>query len=371
MYTVNGLARVAGLLALVGVAEMSQAQGITVRCGGDAGQTSATAHAGYHLNNNGDLVFNESSVVCGAVVGSPDVPNRLSVTFQVSAPVVNQAGTQATVDITGTAANFDIPASFFTDACTATINNPAGALVHTAPIQPTAPNGSFTRQVTFPLSGGGTYHANVACTRNFIHGAPQQAVVQNPASIPVAIDGGGVPTECPAIHNKLSPRVSFPFNSNHFSNGGGWGHEITSNTAGNRHWNFARNVSGSISPYPIDTVTLRYWSFVAPVNMSKRFNLTTAGTSPIAISISECPGDFAASLNTSGPTGKTCRAYGDLAWTTTASAQNPFNCHLEAGKTYYLNMSVFDINLLDSLGGYFSTAGCSGNNCVPVTNQSN
>ena len=97
MYTTNGLARVAGLLVLVGAAQVSQAQGITVRCGGDAGQTSTTAHAGYHLNNNGDLVFTESSVVCGAVVGSPDVPNRLEVSFSVTAPVVNQAGTQATV----------------------------------------------------------------------------------------------------------------------------------------------------------------------------------------------------------------------------------------------------------------------------------
>ncbi len=367
MYTTNGLARVAGLLVLVGAAQVSQAQGITVRCGGDAGQTSTTAHAGYHLNNNGDLVFNEASVVCGAVVGSPDVPNRLEVSFSVTAPVVNQAGTQATVTFNGTATNFDVSASFFTDSCTATMTNPSGAQAGTIALAPTAPNGSFNQAMTFAVSGGGTYHAGVVCTRNFIYGAPQQAVVLNPATIPVAIDGGGIPTDCPAIHSKLTPRLSFPFNAAYASNSGGWGHEINVNSSNNRHFHFARNVAGSTAPYPISTVALRYWSFVAPAGTSKQFNLTTAGAAPIAISISECPGDFRPSLNV----GKTCRAYGDLAWTTVTGSQNAFNCHLEVGKTYYLNMSVFDVNLLDSLGDYYSTAGCSGTNCVPVVNQSN
>lgn len=325
---------------------------VTLRCGGGTVQTN-----GFIINSQGEVVFSENSIACNVQQGSclPD-PLALSITAPAPGTSINVA-TQAQIvgfgaQITNYSADFD--------TCRVQVLPPGG--VAWTPITLT-PNASGTASTNIQFNKGiaaGIYNMQLSCQRV----ANGQQIIVNPISRSLTVQSIGPIDQCDSnpIAAVFNPRIQKNFTDTYTgppppqTDPGEGGFGVQPNVTTNwRYWEHTNNYSNGT----LTAATLRMWKF-RPTAATRALLLKgNNGASQIAISISECPGQFEdLPSKCTGPTGS-------VQWSTNAGDSANTYCKLDPTKDYYVSTAQFDLNHLLSEGEYRSTYQvCAGSNCT-------
>lgn len=357
--SVTRLLPIACLLAAAATHAQAQNQNIVLRCGGAQGQDT-TETGGYFINGAGEVVFNETSIHCGPGGGGPGpapvVADALVPQFTQGPSPAQVTELPATVSFAAQVQNFDHGSLFFDDQCTVTARSPANQAIASMQLSIAESTGAGTGSLIFPDGlANGSYSVSLACTRTFQPG-DQQVVVNNPVSQTVAVNvagggpGGAACTDQP-IDSVFDPQIGFAYTDPYQSNGqtGGWDGKNPEQPTNWLKWKYELIKQGQTSN--ISRTTLRYWSFVAPENKKMLLRRATGNVDVIAISISECPGQFNVDQSN-------CAMNASMYWAT-GNRQDDYSCNLEAGKTYYVNSAIFDMATFQETGQYTSQVSCT------------
>lgn len=351
-------------LVLVAASTLAHGQNIVLRCGGAQGENSIETD-GYFINSQGEVVFNEESILCGPSGSLPgpgsELPGPLAAQF--SQPPAGGPITQlpANIPFTAQVSNYDYQSVFFNDLCKVKTSGPAPgtATVQELTLQPASGTGLATGSLSFPVGlANGNYQVALACSRHFQDGQ-QQAVVSNPAlrtvNVNVPGDGGG-PTPPSGCDNVPIDPIFSPINQRSFTDayvggdaGGGWreDHQTEFDAGKITGWlDWPMQVVRDANDNPL-SLRLRVWAFQPTENARVQFQVHTQSANPVALSISECPGQFGAELGN-------CVQGGSLDWAT-GSRVHPASCNLEAGKTYYINHALFHPQTYHNTGTFVSS----------------
>ena len=210
-----------------------------------------------------------------------------------------------------------------------------------------------------PTGGAGNYHFALACYRN---GNSTPALTS--LNMTVNPPGGGITCPTPVTGSRqTSSSVRY------YISGGG---NTFNGDFTNYNQVFAYNNGNPIAFPGGSNVTLSYtaqagqyvaMAFTVPANLSTTasgnwgFHATGASGGPATISLSQCPGDFSATLP-AGCKGQWNGSENTAVIWESPEVSDPFNqgCRLARGKTYYLN--VIQGTLADP-----ATTTCTGTSC--------
>ena len=331
--------------------EAASAQ-VTLRCGGGTVQTN-----GFVINAAGEVVFSENSIACN-VNQNPGLPAPLA--LSITSPAAN-----AQINVSAGPQNVSFAAQITNytqsiDSCNVQVLPPgAGSPWPAVALTPNG-NGAAAANIAFTQGiPGGTYNLRLSCQRT----ANGQQIVVSPVSRALTVVSTPPQTQCasnpiPNIFNNVIQRgftdayTGPPPPMTDFGEGGfGVLPNVTSNW---RYWSLVNSyANGSLTG-----ATLRTWKFRPTSGSFVQILKGSMGGAQIALSISECPGQF------QGLAAACTSATGGLTWSTIPGDPIANRCKLDPTKDYYISTAQFDLNHLLATGQYRSTYGvCAGSSC--------